>query len=191
MGGGGARGRGCPILTLQIPAFGKNVESMTGRASWIDGSIFFSPDGQRSLHAWEPYSLCVSLLFDLENSEIEPRWGNWQIRWIAGLALLRTIGHVLQNLDTKTSKAHSIAIKQKWDSWKSEHTENWIFWDFIQKERNNILKEFDLGFVSGPYLEPEEYEVEPIVYHKLAMFREAVYWWRVQLRELELELGAL
>jgi len=62
---------------------------------------------------------------------------------------------------------------------------HWIFWEFVERERNNILKEFEMGFVDGPYLEAGEYEIEDDVHIKLQAFREAVYWWRLQLRRIE------
>lgn len=72
-----------------------------------------------------------------------------------------------------------------WARWQENRDANWIFWEFIENERNNVVKEFEFGFQTEPYEEPEDYEVEPLVYEKMELFREAVYWWRAQLRELE------
>ena len=158
---------------------------MEDRKSWIKDDIFTSATESKTLAAWKPFNLCVALLFEFQNSEVEPRWGHWQIQWIAGLTLLRTIGHVLDKVDSLSSDTHKSVVLEKWREWKDAPEENWVFWEFIQQERNSILKEFKLGFVDGPYLEPDEYEIEPIVLQKLTSFREAVYWWRKQLREIE------
>lgn len=156
--------------------------------SHITGDIFTSSESVRTLKAWRPYDLCVDLLFDFQHSEVEPRWGHWQIKWVAGLSLLRATGHVLAKIDCENSDDRAATIDRRWKSWKADKDRNWVFFEFIEKERNNILKEFELGFILGPYLEPEEYEVEPVVYQNLHKFREAVYWWRHQLRTLETEL---
>jgi len=121
----------------------------------------------------------------LQNSDIEPRWFGWQVKWIAGMSMLRSIGYVLKKVDSKISEDRQAVISELWQDWTSQRETNAIFWDFIDLERHNILKEFALGFTHEPYLEPDEYEVEDIVYDKIAQYREAVYWWRFQLRSAE------
>jgi len=104
------------------------------------------------------------------------------------LTLLRATGHVLAKVDSTHSAKHSATIRSIWREWQDDRHANWIFWDFIENERNNVVKEFEFGFQIEPYAEPEEYEVEPLVYEKMELFREAVYWWRAQLRNLEVRL---
>jgi hypothetical protein len=158
------------------------------RQSWISGDIFTSPDRPQTLAAWQPYHLCTGIHFDFQNSDIEPLWGHWQVQWIAGIALLRSTGHVLYKVDSKSTERHRRIIREIWAEWQSDRKKHWVFWEFIEKDRNNILKEFNLNFKTGPYLEPNEYDIEKIVYNKLWKFREAVYWWRAQLRTLEEQL---
>ena len=127
----------------------------------------------------------MNVLFDIQNSDTEPRWSGWLLPWIAGIYLLRTTEHVLDKVEKKKSHLHKKVISQKWKDWKTYQPENWIFWEFIEEDRNNILKEFQLGFETTPYAEANEYEVEEAVYEKMNLFRESVYWWRQQLREIE------
>ncbi len=155
------------------------------KQSFITGDIFVASSGEKTLRAWEPYSLCVGILFNLQNSDTEPRWNGWIVPWVGGLSLLRATGHVLQNVDKNKSSRHREVVTNQWQFWTNDKTANWVFWDFIQKERNNILKEFEFGFTTSPYLEPDEYEIEPIVEEKMQLFREAVYWWRQELRTME------
>lgn len=63
--------------------------------------------------------------------------------------------------------------------------ENWIFFDFIEKERNNILKEFSFGAEL-----PKAEDGRTLAYGKTChdaaqLFREAVYWWRHELEKIE------
>lgn len=87
------------------------------------------------------------------------RPGEWKVFWVAGVATLRIIGHVLAKVDAASSAVHKAAINRLWGEWKDERAEHMIFWDFIEEERDSILK-----------------------------FRDALYWWRAQLEELESKL---
>ncbi|MDN2658212.1 hypothetical protein OW491_00155 [Neptunomonas sp. CHC150] len=65
-----------------------------------------------------------------------------KVLWFSCITLLRTIGHVLhkvdaQNFDFTLQEKLSIQFKV----WKSSES---IFKEFIEKERNNILKEYDI-----------------------------------------------
>ena len=57
---------------------------------------------------------------------------------IAVIALLRSIGHVLEKVDADTD-AKRAWLAGDWPSWKTEP----IFKDFIEPTRNMLLKEFD------------------------------------------------
>lgn len=94
---------------------------------------------------------------------------------------------MLQNVDKGISLRHKKQIESHWESWKSDKKDHWVFWEFILFERNNFIKEFELGFTTEPYLEPGEYDVEEVVFHKQDLFRESVYWWREQLTSIELQ----
>jgi hypothetical protein len=120
---------------------------MTKRKSFIPkrSDIFVKKPPKITLDAWTPYSECVSILFELQNSDLDDDHPEWRISWIAGIALLRAIGHVLDKVDSIKSAKHKKAIARLWSSWKSDKSTNWIFWDFIEQERNNILKIFKFG----------------------------------------------
>jgi hypothetical protein len=159
--------------------------------SYVTCDIFTHSPPTQALKAWEPFWDCVSVLFQFQNSDVAD--GNeelpeWRLYWVAGIALLRTIGHVLAKVDANSSADHSQAIDSLWRKLKSDREENWIFWDFIEKERNNLLKtySFSARFVpnqEGAYIEFEGGE------DAFQLFRQAVYWWRHQLMELEAVLG--
>ena len=161
---------------------------MPRRASSITGDIFTRGPTSTSLHAWEPWDFTRAILFELQNSDIDEEHWEWKVNWFAGVALLRTIGHVLGNVDSKTSERHSQVIAQKWREWKDRPQRHWIFPEFIERERNNILKEFAFGAAL-----PSSDDDRILVYGDskedgAQLFREAVYWWRHQLESIEREL---
>ena len=79
---------------------------------------------------------CESALNMLEDEKDERRW---RVLWAGAIALLRTVGHVLRNADGTEASVGSEA-DAAWARWKRDRRSNAIFWEFIEKERNNILK---------------------------------------------------
>jgi hypothetical protein len=140
------------------------------------------------LKAWEPWRETQSLLFSFQNIDIDDEHPEWRIYWVAGVALLRTVGHVLDKVDGKISARHASIVQTLWSKWNSDRRENWIFFEFIEKERNNIMKEYKFGAAL-----PAEGDDRVLSYHQgsddaTQLFREAVYWWRDQLDALEIML---
>ncbi len=157
----------------------------------ITGDIFVARPTAQTLVAWNPFWDCVDILFHFQNSDVtdgDEELTEWRLYWVAGIALLRTIGHVLVKVDSKTSQHHARAIDDLWQQFKSDRESNRIFWKFIEKERNNILKTYSFGARlsnddhDGYYVATEEGE------DAFQKFREAVYWWRHQLTSIENKL---
>ena len=75
---------------------------------------------------------------------------SWRLLWVAAVVLLRTVGHVLAKVDgagdLTVRKAGNTAFRR----WKSDVPEHSIFRDFIEDERNLILKEYEHRMSSGP-----------------------------------------
>jgi len=126
----------------------------------------------------------VIILFEFQNSDIDEEDSGWRLNWVAGIALLRTIGHVLAKCDAETSEEHAKVINAAWDRWKRDAPENSIFWNFIETERNSLLKTYTFGATLAPadagfsvvYSNGED---------AFQLYREAVYWWRHQLNSIE------
>src|SRR6058998_1514510 len=74
----------------------------------------------------------------------------FRLFWVAGVALLRAVGHVLQKVDAERNPAMKLQIERAYSEWKRDKETNAIFWEFIEDERNNILKEYAIGFLAGP-----------------------------------------
>jgi hypothetical protein len=151
--------------------------------SYITGDIFILTPPKQSLKAWIPFWDCVGILFEFQNSDVD-EYEDWRLYWVAGITLLRTIGHVLAKSDSTTSEKHKTEIESLWDIWKTDRDENCIFWEFIEKERNNLLKTYTFGAKlaqdnRGYFVEFANGE------DAFELFREAIYRWRHQLMTLE------
>lgn len=158
--------------------------------TWITGDIFIVSEALVTLGAWEPFYFTVQILFDLQNSDVDDEHPEWRTNWIAGVATLRIIGHVLHRMDRLRSPRHKALIDAAWSRWSSNKDANWIFFDFIEKERNSILKEFSFGARPPEDADDERVLAYGATNHDAAqLFREAVYWWRTQLRSLERSLA--
>lgn len=86
----------------------------------------------------------------LELLETEESAERFRVHWVAAVALCRAVGHVLQKIDSRTSPQLKAVISQTYASWKSEPEAHQIFFEFIEDERNAVLKEYEFGFLSGP-----------------------------------------
>lgn len=87
--------------------------------------------------AREVLSDCEVALAMLED---EPDLRRWRVTWAGSVALIRAVGHVLQKVDGADRVVKDIA-NEFFSRWKvaDEHR---IFREFIEHERNNLLKEY-------------------------------------------------
>ncbi|WP_197486827.1 hypothetical protein [Rhizobium bangladeshense] len=146
--------------------------------------LFVKKAGKTTLAAWEPYWEVLGIYFSFNHQECDDEHPEWRMMWLSQVTLLRVIGHVLAKVDVETSTLHKRAINDMWAKWKVERGHNWIFWDFIEDERNNLLKAYQFGVeVDEKGLFHDTLDMDG---HQL--LREAIYWWRDQLEELELAL---
>ena len=72
---------------------------------------------------------------------------DFRISWISVITLLRAIGHVLQKVDAQQSPATKKAVDEKWEELQRSKPEPYIFWNFIEGERNRFLKNYEHGVV--------------------------------------------
>lgn len=77
--------------------------------------------------------------FTRDDGEMRPL-ALYQAQHLAMLAMLRSVGHVLNKVDAATP-AKKTWLDERWSRWKSEP----IFRDFIELERNRLLKEYRGG----------------------------------------------
>jgi hypothetical protein len=132
----------------------------------------------------------------------------WRRQWILSITLLRAIGHVLDNVDGAGSPAARTAIDAWWASVKA--TRPPIFWQFIDVERNSILKTYQGNAGQGATVLLSGIQVgmnggesrvdppQPAIYHyelndgpykgrdHREVLREALSWWEQQLADIDL-----
>jgi len=103
------------------------------------------------LRAREVLSDCELALRDFEAAGPTPYW---RTRWTALTALLRAVGHVLDKIDAARGGELKEAIAQAWAELNKTKPEPRIFWDFIEQERNNVLKIYEVGARLNTTLRP-------------------------------------
>jgi hypothetical protein len=120
-----------------------------------------------------------------------------RVLWVATTALLRAVGHVLRNVDGRGDPDYAHAISEHWAAIEIERPRHPPFWEFIEPERNAVLKEYALGFdeggidlVFGRPEAPELTRLPPDVFlpstrvdgeDARELVKEAIEWWEYQL----------
>jgi hypothetical protein len=69
-----------------------------------------------------------------------------RVAWVSILTLLRAVGHVLDKVDAQHDQDVRRTVDHFWQSLKSTKPEPKIYWEFIESERNTILKQYAFGF---------------------------------------------
>lgn len=137
---------------------------------------------------------------DLLQDESNP--DNFRILWVAGIALARAVGHVLQKVDGESNNRLRTAVDSAWASWKSDRSRNSIFWDFIEEERNQVLKQYEIGFFGGPVnilAGDEVHTLDDNLFCPLSagafagedcrdVLEQAIRWWQQQLADIEADV---
>lgn len=66
----------------------------------------------------------------------------WRVHWAAAAALTRAVGHVLDKVDGARDPRIKKAAAHAFRRWKGNDPQHEIFREFIELQRNNILKEY-------------------------------------------------
>ena len=149
--------------------------------------------------------------------EAEQDMVRWRIHWAGALALVRAVGHVLHKVDGADPDVRQ-QVDVVYNGWKSQETKNAVFWEFIEDERNNILKDYRFNLhpldpvdvaVMMTVRHPETGElsqlpqVVPIgenIYRPVLggysegndardFYREALDWWKTELAAIDRTLA--
>jgi hypothetical protein len=70
-----------------------------------------------------------------------------RIKWVSIISLLRAVGHVLLKVDTTKDEKLKKIIICKFKEIDRQKEQNMIYHEFIKKERDRFLKEYDHGFI--------------------------------------------
>src|SRR2546426_8009511 len=82
---------------------------------------------------------CEGAVTDLTGPGVGAKWSR---RWVALVALLRAVGHVLDKVDGQRSRDIRRVVDDEYRKLKDLKPEPHIFWGFIEDERNLVLKEY-------------------------------------------------
>jgi hypothetical protein len=136
----------------------------------------------------------------------DPTGLEWVLTWAGTIALLRAVGHALVNEDAEIDARMKKAQHAWWDTLKATKPNPSIFWEFIERDRNLLLKEAELSvepsanvFLSGgtiPRHAPQPPPPPPIYTYKMKsgrfagqdprdLVRDAIKWWEEQLDDIE------
>lgn len=144
---------------------------------------------------------------------------SWRIYWAAAVALVRAVGHVLYKVDVADHADKQEIVERRFRSWKQENEEHLIFREFIEKERNSLLKEYhsavhpssEIGLAVSAPIEPTNdrpiQTIEDIAFIDENIYRpmiegayegtdardvlsEAIEWWDYQLNSIDQEFCA-
>jgi hypothetical protein len=147
--------------------------------------------------------------------EAEKDLRRWRILWAGSMALIRAVGHVLHKVDGTDKVTRDIA-NEFFSRWKSSE-EHGIFREFVEHERNNLLKEYrsdvhpleDVSVAIQATLMPlagGENVTAPFVLDLdgnlfrpmldgpwegtdcRELYADAIAWWRSQLNEIDVEV---
>ena len=99
-----------------------------------------------------------------EHATDEPTFRTY---WFCSIAMLRAVGHVLQKYDARSDSRVTTMVAELWSRWRSEPESRRIFFDFLETERNQSLKEYEFSFYSGNHTVPVVVHA-----HELAVFGE-------------------
>lgn len=135
-----------------------------------------------------------------EMLEVEEDIASFRVLWVGAISLARSVGHVLDKIDARTSPKMREAISNAYVVWKANKYENSIFFEFIESERNSVLKEYEFGFMSGPIdIVVSDGSVHsltdnlfcPLGYGSYTgedcrdALADAIHWWELQLESIE------
>jgi len=136
----------------------------------------------------------------LEFLEVESDRRKFRIFWLAAVAAIRSVGHVLDKVDAKDNPRLKQASNSAFETWKNNKGQYKIFWFFIEDERNTLLKQGEPGIHPLPYqLQVDAdfvYECDFDIFAPMLkgpyfgedcrdVLREAINWWKIELNEIK------
>lgn len=73
-----------------------------------------------------------------------------RVHWVAAIALVRAVGHMLLQVDAAGDSAVSEANQLRHTEWRADRATHSIYWDFICTERSLVLKEYQQNWQCDP-----------------------------------------
>lgn len=143
----------------------------------------------------------IDCRYSHELLELEDNPRKFRLLWVSCTSLLRTVGKALHEVDAKNNPHQKSYIAEWWENLKKNKDQHTIFFNFIEPERNNILKEYKIGMFSGEVsviagTTGEAFTLSetmfcPITYGAFEgedcrdIALQAIKWWEVQIDSIE------
>lgn len=120
----------------------------------------------------------------------------WRVQWVAAITLLRIVGHVLDKVDSAISPSYKDEIDRSWKDLQQTKPEPAIFWQFINDERNAILKEYTVNAGQGVTIDFASGQASA-AYHYIVtagpfkdqdqrrVISDAIAWWEQYLDKID------
>ncbi len=118
----------------------------------------------------------------------------WRRRYVVAVVLLRTVGYVLGRIACENTK-YKAAIKNEWAELNKSKPDPPIFWEFIDKVRNNIVHEYIIHAEQGATVfigqnKPTEnhYTINDGYYKgydQRDLLKEAIEWWEAYIDRID------
>lgn len=128
----------------------------------------------------------------------------WRVQWVATITLLRIVGHVLDKVDSTISPSYKNEIDRSWKNLQQSKPEPNIFWQFIDNERNSVLKEYTVSAGQGVTIHLSDGEANAAYHYVLTdgpfkdqdqrtVISDAIAWWQQYLDQIDqaVALGAV
>jgi len=120
----------------------------------------------------------------------------WRVCWINVVTLLRAVGHVLKNVDEKRDEESRKIIQSVWSVVESKKPQPAIFWEFIKKHRDEVLKTYKFQAGQGALVSVDGASTTVVYSYPITsgffsgrdqrgLVEEAVIWWEGVLQEIE------
>lgn len=133
----------------------------------------------------------------------------WRRRWLVAVVLLRAVNHVLDKVDGESTPAYRAAVSKWWTRMKTTKPDPAIYWQFIEDERNNIIKQYRTVAGQGVTVRLGGIELNlhtgeqsadppgPAIYHytinsgpfagreQRSLLAEAIAWWERELDTID------
>lgn len=123
------------------------------------------PDSVRSFHLEVRYYLsCYRAATDARHAIVNMSQNDislalWKVQWAGICGIMKTSVH-LMSVDAKRcfSPELRLVLKARYDELRRKKPEFQLFWNFIDRERHNILKEYEFSAYESYVADPENAE---------------------------------
>ena len=118
----------------------------------------------------------------------------WRRHWILCLTLVRCVGHVLKEVDRKSDGTLRSIVDIEYQELEQRKPEPRIFWEFIKKERDSILKQYRTSAGQGVTIDLEEnkttydYVINEGVfkgYEERELLKQAINFWEQHIANIK------